>query len=79
MMHRHPVAGSQHMQRLFTVLVESPIEGLRSSLECSCEDAARHDRGPAVLHYVKEAQRYLSQIRSLHQAALDEFALSQGE
>jgi hypothetical protein len=67
------------MQRSFTVLAASPIDGLGSSLDHACEDAARNDRGAAVLHYVKEAQRYLSQIRSLHQAALDEFARSQGE
>ena len=67
------------MQRSFTVLAASPIDGLGSSLDHAFEDAARHNPGAAILQYVKEAQGYLSQIRTLHQAALDEFARSQGE
>ena len=79
MIRRQSSAGAQPMQRLFTVLAVSPIEGLRSSLDRACEDAGRNDSAAAVLYAVKEAQRYLSEIRTLHQAALEEFALSQGE
>ena len=54
------------------------IEGLEASLDHAREIAARDELG-AVGHYIEEAQRYLAQIRVLHQEALDEFSRAQGE
>jgi hypothetical protein len=54
------------------------IEGLEASLDHAREIAVRDELG-AVGHYIEEAQGYLAQIRLLHQEALDEFRLGQGE
>jgi hypothetical protein len=54
------------------------IEGLEASLDHAREIAAREELG-AVGRYIEEAQRYLAQIRVLHQEALDEFSRAQGE
>jgi hypothetical protein len=54
------------------------IEGLEASLNHAREIAAREELG-AVAHDIEEAQRYLAQIRVLHQEALDEFSRAQGE
>jgi hypothetical protein len=54
------------------------IEGLEASLDRAREIAVRDDLD-AVGHYIEEAQGFLTQIRVLHQAALDEFNRAQGE
>jgi hypothetical protein len=56
----------------------SRIEGLGASLDRAREIAVRDDLG-AVEHCIEEAQSYLTQIRVLHQGALDEFSKAQGE
>jgi hypothetical protein len=54
------------------------IEGLEASLDRAREIAVR-DELHAVGHCIEEAQNYLTQIRVLHQGALEEFAKAQGE
>ena len=54
------------------------IEALGSSLDRAREIAVR-DELDAVGHCIEEAQGYLTQIRVLHQGALDEFNKAQGE
>jgi len=54
------------------------IEGLEASLDRAREIAVRDDLD-AVGRCIEEAQGYLTQIRILHQGALDEFNTAQGE
>jgi hypothetical protein len=54
------------------------IEGLEASLDRAREIAVR-DELRAVECYLEEAQNYLTQIRVLHQGALEEFTKAQGE
>ena len=54
------------------------IEGMEASLDRAHEIAMREELG-AVGQYIENAQRFLTQIRVLQQAALDEFIGAQGE
>ena len=54
------------------------IEGLEASLGRAREIAFQEELD-AVGHHIEEAQRYLAQIRLLHQEALTEFCRAQGE
>jgi hypothetical protein len=54
------------------------IDGLGASLDRAREIAVRNELD-AVGHCIEEAQGYLTQIRVLHQGALDEFNKAQGE
>ena len=54
------------------------IEGLEASLDRAREIAFQGELD-ALGHHIEEAQRYLAQIRFLHQEALDEYCRAQGE
>ena len=54
------------------------LEGLEMSLDRAREIAIR-DELPSVGRCIEEAQNYLTQIRVLHQGALEEFTRAQGE
>ena len=54
------------------------LEGLEVSLDRAREIAIR-DELHAVGRCIEEAQNYLTQIRVLHQGALEEFTKAQGE
>jgi len=71
---------SEEVQRrnAFAACAVFRIEGLEASLERAREIAVR-DELDAVGHCIEEAQSYLTQIRVLHQGALDEFNRAQGE
>jgi hypothetical protein len=62
----------------FAVFAAFRIEGLEASLDRAREIAFRGEQD-AVGHHIEDAQRYLAQIRLLHQEALGEFARAQGE
>ena len=62
----------------FAVYAAFRIEGLESSLDRAREIAFQGEQD-AVGHYIEDAQRYLAQIRLLHQEALEEFSRAQGE
>ena len=62
----------------FAAFAAFRIEGLEVSLNHAHESAVREELA-AVGHYIEEAQRYLAQIRILHEEALTEFSRVQGE
>ncbi len=62
----------------FAACTASRIEGLEVSLG-RARDIAVRDELDAVGRHIEDAHRYLSQIRVMHQAALDEFSRAQGE
>jgi hypothetical protein len=62
----------------FAVFAAFRIEGLEDSLDRAREIAFQGEQD-TVGHHIEEAQRYLVQIRLLHQEALDEFCGAQGE
>ena len=62
----------------FAVFAAFRIEGLEASLDRAREITFQGEQD-AVGHHIEEAQRYLAQIRLLHQEALDEFCRAQGE
>jgi hypothetical protein len=62
----------------FAAFAAFRIEGLEVSLNHARESAVREELA-AVGHYIEEAQRYLAQIRILHEEALTEFSRAQGE
>ena len=62
----------------FAVFAAFRIEGLEASLDRAREIAFQGEQD-AVGHQIDDAQRYLAQIRFLHQEALDEYCRAQGE
>ena len=75
-----PMSIGEEVQRrnAFAACAVFRIEGLEASLDRAREIAVR-DELDAVGHYIEKAQKYLTQIRVLHQEALDEFNGAQGE
>jgi hypothetical protein len=71
---------SEEVQRrnAFTACSAFRIESLEASLDRAREIAVR-DELHAVGHCIEEAQNFLTQIRVLHQGALEEFTKAQGE
>ena len=62
----------------FAVFAAFRIEGLEASLDRAREIAFQGEQD-AVGHQIEDAQRYLAQIRLLHQEALLEYCGAQGE
>jgi hypothetical protein len=73
-----PTGNEIQKRNAFAACTVSRILGLGTSLDCA-RDIAVRDELDAVRRHIEEAQRYLSQIRVLHQEALDEFSGAQGE
>jgi hypothetical protein len=70
--------GQVQKRNAFAACIVSRIEGLEVSLDRARDIAVREEL-EGVERHIQEAQRYLSQIRVLHQEALDEFSRAQGE
>jgi hypothetical protein len=72
------ICGEVQRRNAFVACSTFRIEGLEASLNRAREIAVR-DQLHAVERYIEEAQNYLTQIRVLHQEALEEFTEAQGE